>query len=156
MTHRPEPQRAENPRVPQATRPLNHSLDIQTRFTDFDMYGHLNNNVYLSYADLAKVAYFERLAPQGLSPRATLNLVVAHLSTDFYAPTVPGEKVRVLTAVTALGERTVTLEQRIVSRPEGWTKCIVTTVMVAVDPVTARSARLNPDWEAAFRAYEHL
>lgn len=34
---------------------------IQVRFTDLDVLGHVNNNVYLSYFEMARVHYFREL-----------------------------------------------------------------------------------------------
>lgn len=34
---------------------------IQVRFTDLDVLGHVNNNIYLSYFEMARVHYFREL-----------------------------------------------------------------------------------------------
>jgi acyl-CoA thioester hydrolase len=34
---------------------------IQVRFTDLDVLGHVNNNIYLSYFEMARVHYFKEL-----------------------------------------------------------------------------------------------
>jgi acyl-CoA thioester hydrolase len=34
---------------------------IQVRFTDLDVLGHVNNNVYLSYFEMGRVHYFKEL-----------------------------------------------------------------------------------------------
>ena len=34
---------------------------IQVRFTDLDVLGHVNNNVYLSYFEMTRVHYFKEL-----------------------------------------------------------------------------------------------
>ena len=36
-------------------------LSIQVRFSDIDAMGHVNNAVYLSYFELARVYYFEKI-----------------------------------------------------------------------------------------------
>ena len=36
-------------------------LSIQVRFSDIDSMGHVNNAVYLSYFEMARVYYFKRL-----------------------------------------------------------------------------------------------
>lgn len=37
------------------------SVKIQVRFSDLDIMGHVNNSVYLSYFEYARVAYFDQL-----------------------------------------------------------------------------------------------
>ena len=66
-----------------------HRLDIQIRFNDFDMFGHLNNNAYLEYFDLAKADYFGDVLGGAVTPER-LSVVVAHLTVSFYNPTLPG------------------------------------------------------------------
>jgi len=36
-------------------------IKIQVRFTDLDVYGHVNNNIYFSYFEMARVHYFREL-----------------------------------------------------------------------------------------------
>ena len=38
-----------NEKVPQPQCPFRHLTEVQTRFNDFDMLGHLNNSVYLQF-----------------------------------------------------------------------------------------------------------
>lgn len=64
-----------NPRVPKAEQPFRHCMPMQIRFTDIDMMGHLNNNVYLTFMDLAKIDYFTTLRP-GEVDMNNLNMVV--------------------------------------------------------------------------------
>ena len=40
-----------------------HRTPVQTRFNDFDMFGHANNGAYLQYCDVAKLAYFGQFLP---------------------------------------------------------------------------------------------
>ena len=72
-----------NPRVPKAEQPFRHCMPMQIRFTDIDMMGHLNNNVYLTFMDLAKIDYFTTLRP-GEVDMNNLNMVVVHIDVDFY------------------------------------------------------------------------
>ena len=76
---------SDNPKVPAAEFPFRHHQPVQMRFTDIDMLGHLNNNVYLTFMDLAKVEYFAAVLPEGMDWRS-INAVVVHIACDFYAP----------------------------------------------------------------------
>ena len=40
---------------------MNQGIKIQVRFSDIDVMGHVNNAVYLSYFEYARVQYFARL-----------------------------------------------------------------------------------------------
>ena len=63
---------SDNPKVPAAEFPFRHHQPVQMRFTDIDMLGHLNNNVYLTFMDLAKVEYFAAVLPEGMDWRSML------------------------------------------------------------------------------------
>ncbi len=142
-----------NPRVPEPKHPFKHSLPLQIRFSDIDMLGHLNNNVYLQFLDLGKSLYFEAVMPGAIS-RRKVEIVVVNVNVDFLAPTYFGEPVAVYTQCTHIGDRSLQLEQRVVNTQTGQTKCIGRTVMAGFDPETAQGAPISPAWVAALEAYE--
>ncbi len=144
---------SENPRVPRAEVPFRHSLQVQTRFSDIDLLGHVNNNVYLSFMDLAKIDYFTAIMQRPLTP-ADLRMVVVHIDCDFYEPSYFHEQLTVWTTVQHVGQRSITLQQRITDRSGLSTKCIGTTVMAGFDPATAQGAPVDPQLIAAAGAYE--
>ncbi len=144
---------SENPRVPAATHPFRHAVDVQTRFTDIDILGHVNNNVYLSMMDLAKVSYVEAISGGKISIR-DIRAVVVNINCDFYEPSYFNEPLQVFTAVTHIGHRSFTLEQRVVNANSGHTKCIGRTTLAGFDPATAQGADLDPVLTAAVADFE--
>ncbi len=54
-----------NPRVTQPAFPYKHQFDVQLRFNDVDLFGHVNNSVYLQFFDLAKYNYFCAVMDEG-------------------------------------------------------------------------------------------
>ena len=40
---------------------FNHFTEIQIRFKDIDMQGHVNNANHLTYAEIARVEYFKKV-----------------------------------------------------------------------------------------------
>ncbi|WP_410764404.1 acyl-CoA thioesterase [Haloferax sp. DFSO60] len=57
--------------------------DVPVRFRDFDSFGHVNNAVYATYCEQARVKFFEAVLDVPLSE---LSIVVAHLELDYRAP----------------------------------------------------------------------
>ncbi len=144
---------SDNPRVTPADHPFRHCQPVQIRFTDIDMLGHLNNNVYLIFMDLAKINYFA--AVRGAQTTALeLNMVVAHVDCDFLSPSFMGDKLEVWTRTVSIGDRSIRLEQRIVDRPTGVTKCIGRTVMAGYDPETAKGAPISERWKKDLETFE--
>lgn len=144
---------SDNHRVPAAKFPFRHRMPIQLRFTDIDMVGHVNNNVYLTITDLAKISYFDTLMP-GRFDLHNINLVVVHLDVDFYRPSFLEEQIDVWTTVTSIGTRSLHLEQRVVERTKGETKCICRTIMSGFNSLTNSSMPIGDEWIEALEKYE--
>lgn len=80
---------ANNEKVPQAQHPFYHMVEIQTRFNDFDMLGHLNNSAYLQFMDLAKVRYFEAVTGKPLE-MGGIATVIVNINVSFFSPSYFG------------------------------------------------------------------
>ncbi len=142
-----------NPKVPQPLKPAYHAVPLQMRFNDIDMVGHLNNSVYITFFDLGKVEYFRSVFPEGVNWHH-IPLVVVNINCNFYSPTYLDEPIEVTTAVTAMSERSLKMEQRIVNRETGDVKCVAQTVMAGFDPKTATGAQIDPKWRDAITVFE--
>ncbi|RLT75557.1 acyl-CoA thioesterase [bacterium J10(2018)] len=142
-----------NPRVPAPQFPFRHMLPLQMRFNDFDMLGHLNNAVYIQFFDLGKSSYFQDVLPQAVDWKH-INIVVVNINCDYYAPTYIHESVAVVTTVTRMGEKSFSLEQRIVNTATGEVKCVARTVMAGIDLTTGKSAPIAEEWIEALQRYE--
>lgn len=130
-----------------------HRLDIQIRFNDFDMFGHLNNNAYLEYFDLAKADYFGDVLGGAVTPER-LSVVVANLNVSFYNPTLPGEELCVITRLKSIGHSSLTLEQQVLNRVNGSLKCGAQTVMVGYDVHALSSTAITDGLRSALTRYE--
>lgn len=142
-----------NKRVPAPKVPFRHSVDLQTRFNDADMLGHLNNTVYLSFMDLGKTRYFTDVMGGDIDWRH-IDVVVVHIECDYFAPAFLDEPLAVATTVVRVGEHSFSLEQRIYNTVTGQVKCVGTTVMAGFDPATGTSLPISPEWVAAVSVYE--
>ena len=130
-----------------------HTTDVQLRFGDIDLFGHVNNNVYLQLFDIAKYDYFRQVMGPDFDIR-TLAMVVVNINCDFLAPAFLDEHLRVLTACASVGVKSLRLLQRVVNSDTGQVKCQATTVMATFDPATMSSAPIDGSARAALAAYE--
>lgn len=142
-----------NPKVPQAEHPFRHIANVQTRFNDFDMLGHLNNSVYLQFMDLAKVEYFEAVTGKPIDMHGP-GVVIVNINVNFFSPAYMREPLAVVTACVKISRRSFTIEQRVLNPETGDVKCVATTVMASFDPATATSPELDPAWTEALSRYE--
>lgn len=132
---------------------FHHRLPLQMRFNDIDMLGHLNNSVYLTFMDLAKARYFEEVEG-GHVDITSIGIVVVNINANFCAPTFFHEQIEVETAVVAIGEKSLTMEQRIIRVPDGQVKCSCRTVMAGFDIATNLSVPIQPVWIEKLERFE--
>lgn len=142
-----------NPRVPQAP-VFYHSVDLQTRFNDIDMLGHINNSVYISFFDLGKADYMTTALGQRMEAGHVAAAIV-NINASFFSPAYFNEPLRVATAVTRLSNRSFTMEQRIYNPATGDVKCTATSILAGFDPVTATAVELPAQFVDRVRAFEH-
>ncbi len=144
---------AKNHKVPEPPCEFRHVVKLQLRFNDIDMMGHVNNSIYFQYLDLGKSCYFNTVAPEGINS-GRVPVVIAHAECDFFSPAYISEPLEVLTAVIAISERSITMEQRIVNADTADVKCVGRSVLAGFDPVAKQSAPIDPSWARAIAVYE--
>jgi acyl-CoA thioester hydrolase len=121
-----------------------HAVDV--RYQDYDMLGHVNNAVYVTYMEDARTAYLAEYA--GLEP-ADIEMVVAHLEVDYRRPVEHAEEVEVAVAVTDVGESSFTMAYEV--RDDGTVAVEGESVQVAIDTDTGASRPLPAEWREAFQ-----
>jgi acyl-CoA thioester hydrolase len=117
------------------------------------MFGHVNNSVYLQFFDLAKLNYFHTVLGRDFDAQS-IAMVVVNINCDFYAPSFIDEALEVETTTVAIGDRSLTLEQRIVNRESRQVKCIGRTIMSGFDTATAKSIAIPDESRKAVEAFE--
>lgn len=120
----------------------------RVRFRDLDAMGHVNNAVYLTYIESARVAYL-----QDLGAAATLedmSIIVARIEIDFRAPVGFGEEVELSVHASRFGEKSFDLEY--VLRAADRVVAEAKTVLVAYDYEKARSVELPDEWKERLAA----
>lgn len=142
-----------NEKVPQAGGPFYHKVEIQSRFNDFDMFGHMNNAIYLELFDMAKVRYFESVMQEPVDTEG-ISAVVVNINVSFFSPSKMNEELVVVTRCMKISTRSFILEQRIVNPSTGDVKCVATTVMAGFDPKTGTGEEISTKWADALRSWE--
>ncbi len=136
-----------------STVPFRHHIPLQMRFIDIDMLGHLNNSVYFTFMDLAKTRYFQAVLGDKLD-FGRFGVVIVNVNCDFCAPTFFDDEIECDTAVVAIGEKSLTLEQRVFSPKDGVVKCRCRTIMSGFDAKTLTSVPITDEWRQAIEKYE--
>ena len=82
---------------------------LQARFRDCDLFGHVNNAVYFTYMEEARWAYWRELT--GDFPHDRLpGLILARAECDFIRPVNPGERIDIWMGTTKIGRTSMSLD----------------------------------------------
>ncbi|CAN5141771.1 thioesterase family protein [soil metagenome] len=84
-----------------------HVADLQTRWMDNDVYGHVNNVTYYSYFDTAANTYLIEHGGLDIERSAVIGLVVES-GCSYHAPVAFPHRLRTGLRVDVLGNRAVT------------------------------------------------
>lgn len=139
--------------IPKEKYPFHHRQDIQVRFNDIDVLGHVNNTIYFEYMDFGKAQYIAAVLGRHFDYIKEA-LVIVNVNCEFYHISTYGESLEVLTRIDEIGRSSVIFEQRIVNRDSGEVKCICRTVMVGFNIEKAAKMEITDRMRADIGAYE--
>lgn len=122
---------------------MQHSLDIQPRFSDFDMFGHVNNNAFMAYFDIGKTAFFNHILGKMATP-ADISAVIVNIDVDFLEPALSNQQLAVSTAIVNIGNKSFTLYQRVFDSRSLHVKAQATTTLAGFDISSQSTAPLSP------------
>lgn len=123
------------------------------RFRDTDAFGHVNNAVFATYVELARVRYLiDVLEPD--RPFDRMPLILARLEIDFRSPILFGEEVAVTTRVDRIGSSSIAMSHRMTAGPDGRLAAEVRSVLVTYDYEVARPMPVPADWRRRIGAHE--
>jgi acyl-CoA thioester hydrolase len=127
-------------------------VDLEVRYRDLDPLGHVNNAVYLSYIEHARVPYFELLGlargafGEGAAP------VVARAEIDYLRPVFLGQRVRVGARIVRLGRTSFTMAYLVAADGKPAARAKTVHVMVA----GREKVPLSPELRARIAGLEKL
>lgn len=114
---------------------FDHVHREHVRFNDLDSLGHVNNAVYATYFESARLAF--------LGSRSFNGMILARLEIDFRSPAVFGEKIEIATRPAHVGTKSFALEQRL--HAAGRLAAESRSVLVSYDYENAVSRPLTDD-----------
>jgi acyl-CoA thioester hydrolase len=118
---------------------------LRPRFSDIDVYGHVNNAVYLTYLEEARVAFGEAVGLRRLYSR-TCSTIVAHADIDYKAPAFHGDELHIDVRAGAVGRSSFEYLYE-VRRPASGTRIAVgRTVQVCFNFELDAVVRVPEEW----------
>ena len=82
--------------------------EIQVRFSDLDVMGHVNNSVYLSYFEMTRVHYFKELLGKNWDWKNAGVLLVRN-EIDYLKPILLHQKPKILMHLIEIGNKSFQL-----------------------------------------------
>ena len=136
-----------------------HRVDVEVRFADTDAMGHVNNAVYLTYCEMARIRYWTDVTgePVAAGHEGAESLILAEARITYRAPAFHTETVTIETRATHIGRSSFTLEHRLTAcAPGGPPRLIATSdsVMVRYDYRTDRATPLSDAFSVAIETFE--
>jgi len=128
---------------------FNYEIDIDVRFRDIDAMGHVNNAVYATYIEQARVQYIEDVVEE---PLMETGGVVADLHMDFERPIDYEDEVTVGVRAGELGTSSIPLAYEV--RADGEVAATAETLMVTFDREAGEPRPIPDSWRERIQTYE--
>ena len=123
---------------------------VQKRFSDVDSFMHVNNIWQQSYFDMGKTEFYTKvLGITGVFDK--LRIITASTHTDYLGQVRLTDDIVVTTDVSRLGNKSMTLHQRIMSGDRCLTES--SSVMVAFDFETQQTVPIPDEWRTKLAEY---
>jgi acyl-CoA thioester hydrolase len=118
------------------------------RFSDLDGFGHVNNAVFSTYLEQARLAWFGTRAPD--EPMPLRDVILARTEIDFRSPVVFGETVEIGVRPSRVGTRSFELAYEL--RAGDRLVAEARSVLVGYDYDRARSSTVPERWRRRLEA----
>jgi acyl-CoA thioester hydrolase len=118
------------------------------RFRDVDAKGHVNNAVFLTYMESARVAFLVELG--AVSGLEDLSFIVARIEIDFRAPIAFGDEVEVGVRASRFGSKSFDLDYEL--RAGGRLVAEAKSVCVGYDYGTGETVPIPDSWRERLAA----
>lgn len=136
-----------------------HRVEIDVRFADTDAMGHVNNAVYLTYCEMARIRYWSDVTGEPLAARhhGAESLILAEARITYRAQVFHTDVVTVETRATRIGRSSFVLEHRLTAREPGGEPRLVAlseSILVRYDYTVSQPAELDERFVDAMEAFE--
>ena len=130
--------------------PFTHPIEV--RFRDLDALGHVNNAVYLTYLESARIAYWMHVTKR--SGLDALDMILARVEIDYRSPLSYGEAVDVTVRCASMRRSSFVLEFAARERSAGRLVAEARKVLVHYDYAASKSLALPAELKDLLRAQD--
>lgn len=128
---------------------------IETRFTDFDMMGHVNNAVYFTYMEMARTKYWQQAIKWDWKKTG---VVIAKASLEYIKPVLPEDKLNMYVRTSKIGTSSFEMEYLMVKNKGAQEEICAygKTVCVAFSYTNKTSTPIPDNERNKMRLFEQL
>ena len=120
----------------------------RVRFRDLDPMGHVNNAVFLTYIESARVAFLRSLG--AAVTLEDMSIIVARIEIDFRAPVGFGDNVEISVHASRFGGKSFDLDHEL--RVDGKVVAEAKSVLVSYDYGKGEAVELPSEWREKLAA----
>jgi acyl-CoA thioester hydrolase len=126
-------------------------VPVQVRWRDMDALGHVNNAVYITYLELARLAYVRALlGPDARMDRQTMlpvefQFILAEVNIKYRYPATLGDELLATVWVSSVGRKSWVFDYRIVDEGSGRLIAEGCTTQVWYDYTAGESRSIPPE-----------
>lgn len=128
------------------------SYPVEVRFRDLDALGHVNNAVYLTYLESARIGYWFRVT--GGSRLQDLDMILARVEVDYRSPASLGETLQVAVRCVSIRRSSFVMAFEVRERREGRLVAEARKVLVHYDYAAGKSRPVPPELRRLLRAQD--
>ena len=129
-----------------------HHTAIEVRFRDLDALRHVNNAVFLSYLEHARLRYLRDVI--GVSSIRGLAMILANINIDYLSPVHMGETVEVATRVDWIGRTSLSMSHEVNALKDERLVARASSVLVSYDYAQERPQAVDDTWRARLTEFE--
>ena len=134
-----------------ASQAFPYTLTVEVAFRDIDVMGHVNNAVYLSYLETARIKFLIDLLELG--GLGNIPVIMAQATVNYKAPAFYGELLTIGTGVSRFGVKSFDLLYQITGG-DGRLVVSATTVQVAYDYAAGKTIAVPEALKARVHAFQ--
>jgi acyl-CoA thioester hydrolase len=120
------------------------------RFRDLDPMGHVNNAVYLTWIETARIEFLRSLGAFESPDTGEMTMILARAEVDFRSPLGFGDEVEITVGPARLGTKSFELAYELHSGDR--LAAEARTVLVAYDYASAKAVEVPSEWRERLAA----
>jgi acyl-CoA thioester hydrolase len=129
--------------------------ELQIRFNDVDIAGHVNNAIFQYYYDFGKLRFFDDVFKNKIDWQKE-GFVLLKIEIEYITPVYLHDKIEVLTKISQVKNKSLIIEQIVREKgnnSETAIKSKASSVMVAYNYLKKQSMEIPNDWKKMISDY---